>query len=75
VGQPEEKNLVKHGPPIYEEDPALPQGIIKQVDWAKDGMEVTVTRVVKEGETIIHQDEIFSQYQPWRAVYRVGTAN
>jgi vancomycin resistance protein YoaR len=75
VGQPEEKNLVKHGPPIYEEDPTLPQGIIKQVDWAKDGMEVTVTRVVKEGETIIHQDEIFSQYQPWRAVYRVGTAN
>ena len=30
-------------------------------------------RVVKEGGTILHEDEIFSQYQPWRAVYQVGT--
>jgi vancomycin resistance protein YoaR len=75
VGQPIETNRVKHDAPIYEEDPTLPQGITKQVDWAKDGLDVTVTRVVKEGETIIHQDEIFSHYRPWRAVYRVGTGD
>jgi len=73
VSEPEITNVEKHGPPIYEETPKLPKGITKQVDWAKDGMDVTVTRVVKEGDTIIHEDEIVSRYKPWRAVYQVGT--
>ncbi len=75
VSQPVETNVVKHPPPIYEETSSLAEGIIKQVDWAKDGMDVTVTRVVKDGDTVIHQDEIFSRYQPWRAVYQVGTGS
>jgi len=73
VSEPVEENVVKHDPPVYEETPKLPKGITKQVDWAKDGVDVTVTRVVKEGDTIIHEDEIFSHYLPWRAVYQVGT--
>lgn len=73
VSEPEETNLVKHGPPIYEEDPSLPKGTTKQVDWANDGLDVSVKRIVKEGETVIHEDEIFSHYSPWQAVYKVGT--
>jgi vancomycin resistance protein YoaR len=73
VTEPEKSNLVKHGPPLYERDPALPQGTTKQVDWAVDGLDVMVKRTVKEGDKVIHQDEIFSHYQPWRAVYKVGT--
>ena len=73
VSQPVQSNVVKHGPPVYEKTPTLPDGMMKQVDWAKDGMDVTVTRVVKEGDTIIHEDEIISRYRPWRAVYQVGT--
>jgi vancomycin resistance protein YoaR len=75
VSEPEITNVVKHGPPIYEEDPDLPDGFIKQVDWANDGMEVSVTRVVKEGDKVIHRDEIFSRYRPWQAVYKVGSRN
>ena len=75
VSEPVETNVVKHGPPVYEETSTLPAGMMKQVDWAKDGLDVTVTRVVKKGETIVHQDEIFSHYQPWRAVYQVGTGS
>ncbi len=75
VSQPVETNLVKHDPPVYEETPALPKGIMKQVDWAKDGMDVTVTRIVKDGNTVVYEDEVFSHYQPWRAVYHVGTGN
>jgi vancomycin resistance protein YoaR len=75
VSEPELANVVKHGPPIYEEDPTLPKGVTKQVDWAKDGLDVTVKRTVKEGETIIHEDVIFSHYRPWQAVYKVGTGD
>jgi vancomycin resistance protein YoaR len=72
VSEPEKSNLVKHGPPIYEPDPKLPRGAMKQVDWAVDGLDVLVKRTVKEGDKVIHQDEVFSHYEPWRAVYKVG---
>jgi vancomycin resistance protein YoaR len=73
VSEPEVTNIVKHDPPLYEEDPTLPKGATKQVDWAKDGMDVTVTRLVKVGESVLHEDIISSHYKPWRAVYKVGT--
>ena len=31
--------------------------------------------ISKHYSTIIHEDEIFSHYQPWRAVYQVGTGS
>jgi vancomycin resistance protein YoaR len=72
VSEPVKENLVKPGPPVYERDPTLPEGMMKQIDWAQDGLDVTVTRVVKEGDKTIHEDTIVSHYRPWRAVYRVG---
>lgn len=71
---PFEENVVPHGPDVYQEDPTLPKGTVKQVDWAKDGVDVTLRRTVTERDVIIHQDTFFSRYQPWRAVYLVGTA-
>ncbi len=73
VSEPEITNVVKHGPPVYEEDPTLPKGTTQQIDWAIDGMDVTVTRTVKQGEQTLYKDVIFSQYRPWQAVYKVGT--
>ncbi len=73
VSEPEKRDPVKHGPPIYEKDPTLPLGMTKQVDWAVDGLDVLVKRTVKEGDKVIHQDEVFSHYEPWRAVFKVGT--
>jgi vancomycin resistance protein YoaR len=73
VSEPEETNLVKPEAPLYEEDPTLPKGVVKQVDWAKDGLEVRVTRLVKEGDKVIHRDEIISHYRPWRSVFKVGS--
>lgn len=72
VSEPEITNVVEHGPPLYEDDPTLPVGTTKQVDWAIDGMDVTITRTVKMEDDILHQDRIYSQYRPWRAVYKVG---
>jgi vancomycin resistance protein YoaR len=73
VSEPEITNVVKHAPPLYEKDPTLADGVVKQVDWSNDGMDVSVTRLVKKGDEVVHDDEIFSQYKPWRAVYKVGT--
>lgn len=74
VSDPVEANHIPHGPAIYQEDPTLKPGEIQQVDWAKDGLDVTVYRTVLEGDTVIHQDTIFSRYRPWQAIYKVGPA-
>jgi vancomycin resistance protein YoaR len=70
---PFEENVVPHGPPVYQEDSTLPKGTTRQVEWAKDGVDVTVRRTVTEGDVVIHQDTFFSRYRPWRAVYLTGT--
>lgn len=59
--------------PLYEDDPTLPAGTTKQVDFAASGANVQFTRTVtRNGEVLI--DETFnSRYSPWRAVFKVGT--
>ncbi len=59
--------------PVYQLDPSLPPGARKQVDWAQEGMDVTVIRIIKDGQgNEIGRDVFVSHYQPWRAVYLVG---
>lgn len=67
-------NVVPHGPDIYEEDPTLPQGTVKQVDWAVDGADVTVKRLVTRNGEVLYEDMVFTRYEPWQAVYKVGTS-
>jgi vancomycin resistance protein YoaR len=69
---PEITNVRKPEPPLYQLDPTLAPGARKQVDWAVDGRDVVVTRVIKQGDQVLRQDKFVSKYQPWRAVYLVG---
>jgi vancomycin resistance protein YoaR len=69
---PFEANAVSHGPDVYREDPTLPKGKTKQIDWAHDGVDVTVYRIVKGGDEILWKETFFSRYRPWQAVYLVG---
>ena len=46
VSGPVVENVVPAPEPLYEENPELAAGEIKQVDYAADGADVTVTRVV-----------------------------
>ncbi|MEK9178368.1 MAG: VanW family protein, partial [Patescibacteria group bacterium] len=58
--------------PKYEDDPNLPQGTLKQVDFAAWGAKVYFERnVLKDGKTII-LDKFVSNYRPWQAVYQRG---
>ena len=60
-------------PPLYEDDPSLPKGVVRQVDYAAWGATATFTRTVRKGDTILFTDTFTSRYQPWRAIYKVGT--
>ncbi len=67
------ENVTSPGAPEYQQDPKLPKGTVKQVEWQKEGAKVTVRRTVTQDGVVIHQDEFVSHYRPWRAVYLVGT--
>ncbi len=73
VEGPFEENVVPHGEPIYQDDPTLPKGTTKQVEWARDGVDVTVYRIIKEGDLVISREKFFSRYQPWQDMYLVGS--
>jgi vancomycin resistance protein YoaR len=65
-------NVRKPEPPIYEENDDLPRGTVKQVDWAKDGMDVVVVRRITYGDGKVAEQKFVSKYQPWRAIYQYG---
>ena len=58
--------------PLYQEDASLPAGKIKQVDWAKDGMDVMVKRIIKYADGRVKENKFVSKYRPWQAVYLYG---
>ncbi len=60
-------------PSLFQEDPTLPLGVRKQIDFAAGGASVVFERVVKRGDAVLYQDKFVSNYRPWRAVYLVGT--
>ncbi|HUV42808.1 MAG TPA: VanW family protein [Patescibacteria group bacterium] len=62
-------------PDLYQDDPTLPAGRIKQIDWQAWGAKVAFDyRVEHNGETL--QDRTFySNYRPWQAIYLRGTGN
>ncbi len=65
-------NIVKPPDPVYRENPELPQGTKKQVDWAVEGADVTVTRTVTRNGEVLYNDNFFTQYEPWGDVWEYG---
>ncbi len=74
VKPPVIENVVPAPEPLYEEDPTLAQGEIKQVDYQADGADVSVTRIITRNGEVINPTEppMTTHYQPWRAVYHYG---
>ncbi len=66
------KNVVDPPKPRYEENPELAKGEIKQVDWAAEGADVTVTRIVYQDGGVLFEDAFHTHYEPWQAVYQYG---
>ena len=73
VSTPAVTNITPPLPTIYQDDPTLPNGTLKQTDFAASGAKVTFNyRVTRNGETLENQTFV-SNYQPWAAVYLRGT--
>jgi len=60
-------------PDLYQDDPTLPKGVVKQVDFSAWGAKASFQyKVIRNSETI--QNQTFtSNYRPWQAVYLRGT--
>ena len=66
------QNIVEPPDPLYEENPDLDEGEIKQVDWAVDGADVSITRQVYRDGTLISDDTFNTHYLEWQAKYQYG---
>lgn len=59
--------------PLYQDDPTLPAGTVKQVDFAAPGATSTFTRTVTKDGKVLYYDKFVSDYKPWQAVFLRGT--
>jgi vancomycin resistance protein YoaR len=59
-------------PDLYQEDPTLPPGQIKQIDWKAWGAKVAFDYKVERNGEILQNRTFYSYYQPWQAVFLKG---
>lgn len=60
-------------PDLYQDDPTLPAGTIKQVDFAAPGGKSVFMRTVTRNGQVIISDTFVSVYRPWQAIFLRGT--
>lgn len=73
ITKPIVTNITPALPTVYQDDPTLPAGTLKQTDFSAAGATVTFNySVVRNGETTFNKTFI-SNYHPWAAVYLRGT--
>jgi vancomycin resistance protein YoaR len=66
------QNIEDPPEPLYQENPDLGEGEIRQVDWEAAGADVTVFRTVYRDGQVYLQDQFSTHYMPWQAVYEYG---
>src|SRR3989338_1561913 len=73
ISKPIITNVSAAPAPLYQDDPNLQKGIVKQVDFAAPGGRSQFSRTVtKEGKVII-SDTFVSSYRAWQAIFIRGT--
>jgi vancomycin resistance protein YoaR len=73
ISKPVTSNVKPALPTVYQEDPTLPAGTQKQVDYAASGARVVFNYSVTRSGEQIYKKTFVSNYQPWAAVYLKGT--
>jgi len=63
----------KNPPPDRTEvDPKQAAGTKKQVDTARPGLDVTITRVIKVNGAEVKREPFFTRFQAWPNIFKVG---
>ncbi len=71
--EPVVSNKVPHPPAKYIDDPTLPRGTTKQIDFAVDGEDVTLYREIYQNGQLVTSEKFTSHYDPWQAIFLRGT--
>lgn len=61
--------------PLYQDDPTLKRGVTKQVDFAAWGGKARFNYKIIYNDGTVAEDQFFSSYKSWQAVFLVGTAD
>lgn len=59
-------------PPLYQDDPTLAPGVVRQVDFAAWGAKASFQYKVTRGNETLQDTTFFSNFRPWQAVYLKG---
>lgn len=62
-------------PTLYVDDPTLPLGKTKQIDWSAWGAKVSFDYKVERNGESIYEKTFYSNYQPWQAIFMKGTGS
>ena len=73
ITEPVVTNEIAPPEALYQDDPTLDKGVVRQVDFSAWGATAQFSRTVTRGGEILSQDTFKSTYQPWRAIFMVGT--
>lgn len=58
---------------LYQDTEELPKGQVKQIDFAAWGATASFDRLVEKNGETMYEDTFTTRYQPWRAIFLVGT--
>jgi vancomycin resistance protein YoaR len=72
VSEPVVTGVTPPPPDIYQDDPSLPSGQVKQVDWSASGARASFTYKVVRGNEVLQDKTFVSAYRPWANVYLRG---
>ncbi len=60
-------------PPLYQDDPTLRPGVVRQVDFAAWGANASFQYRVTRGNEVLQDTTFTSNFRPWQAVFLKGT--
>ncbi len=75
ISEPEIFGVSPAPAPLYEETDELPEGTVKQVDFAAPGGTSVFSRTVRKDGEVLFEENYRSVYRPWRAIFLVGTGS
>ncbi len=73
LGEPVITSQTPAPAPLYQDDPSLPKGTVKQVDWAAGGANVYFTRDIVKPGVRLPTEKVASNFRRCQAVYLRGT--
>lgn len=66
-------DVVPAPPPLYQDDPTLEPGVIKQIDFSAPGTKAAFDYKVARNGEVLQNRTFYSNYRPWQAIYLRGT--